>query len=388
MKVRWLVLVMACGAAAAHDRPSGRWTVVPLMGPAVVGTFGGVQPGGFALETNSGSRRVRWAEVAWVEGAAPKEANGGEDRIWADLSGGRRIVGTLADAHQQDVLQFDATVAGTVSVTLDETRVLAFPRRGDDPADLLALTPASSGDRLWLRSPGGLDALNGLLLEVSQEGVVFESALGATTTALRDVAALCLESVGGATGSAAAVDVLAAASDGSLWRGPAADLLGRIPVDRIVHIVPLAGRTALWTVPFADEDPGLLFERGAVWPARRGRSVLGGPILCGGREWPVGIGVHAPSRLAYDLDVTGIFRARVGVTVGGRVRDGRGSVVFEVRGDGATLWKSPVMRRGEDPLDTGAVLLKDIQRLELLVHDAGDMAVGDRAAWLLPLISP
>ena len=69
-------------------------------------------------------------------------------------------------------------------------------------------------------------------------------------------------------GSAAAVDVLAAASDGSLWRGPAADLLGRIPVDRIVHVVPLAGRTALWTVPFADEDPGLLFERGAVWPAR------------------------------------------------------------------------------------------------------------------------
>jgi hypothetical protein len=118
------------------------------------------------------------------------------------------------------------------------------------------------------------------------------------------------------------------------------------------------------------------------------RSVTGAKVIAGGVPYENVFGVHARSEVSFLLNKEfSTFSTKVGLPdylanerSGSRVV---GSVVFEILGDGKSLWKSKVMRRGELPVYT-EVGISNISELKLIVTDAGDGNILDHACWIEP----
>jgi len=117
---------------------------------------------------------------------------------------------------------------------------------------------------------------------------------------------------------------------------------------------------------------------------RRNVDVEGNPLMLGGRRYATGIGTHAPSEIVYRLD--GRY-ARFSALVGGA--ESGGTVVFQVWGgdqddrNDKCLFESGVMRglQGAKQVD---VPVAGVQRLRLIVTDAGDGYTADMANWAVP----
>jgi peptidoglycan/LPS O-acetylase OafA/YrhL len=94
---------------------------------------------------------------------------------------------------------------------------------------------------------------------------------------------------------------------------------------------------------------------------------------------------HAKSRMEFDISLLGrsTFEFSSGLDdVGGA---DHGSVTYVVRGDGRTLFESPVVRALEAP-HRYSVDVTGVQRLELIVTDAGDGIQSDEAYWIRPVL--
>ncbi|HEX5903693.1 MAG TPA: NPCBM/NEW2 domain-containing protein [Actinomycetota bacterium] len=104
----------------------------------------------------------------------------------------------------------------------------------------------------------------------------------------------------------------------------------------------------------------------------------GGPIVIGTSAYDQGIGAHAPSRIVVELDGRcSLFLADVGLDE--EVGD-RGSVVFEVWGDGARLAVSGIVRGPQAAVPIAADL-EGVSRMELVVKPGGDGNAFDHADW-------
>lgn len=109
------------------------------------------------------------------------------------------------------------------------------------------------------------------------------------------------------------------------------------------------------------------------------RAVSGAPLSIAGARFERGVGTHARSVLWLELG-GGSSRFLASVGVDDAAGSERASVVFQVVGDGRELWNSGVMRRGA-PAKTVDVDLRGVERLLLLVGDAGDGIDFDHADW-------
>ena len=113
---------------------------------------------------------------------------------------------------------------------------------------------------------------------------------------------------------------------------------------------------------------------------QKNKSVGGGHLTIGGRQFARGFGTHSVSELHINLaGGAQSFSASVGVDddVNGNAAS---SVVFTVRGDGKVLWQSDVMRAGGAARDF-TVDLTGVKSLELQVGDADDGDAYDHADW-------
>jgi alpha-galactosidase len=108
-------------------------------------------------------------------------------------------------------------------------------------------------------------------------------------------------------------------------------------------------------------------------------SVTGKPMLIAGKKFERGLGTHATSAIWIDL-AGGAERFLASVGVDDAARAQAASVIFNVLGDGKTLWQSGVMKGGQ-PAKAVDVDLHGIQTLLLLVGDAGDGTDNDHANW-------
>jgi CubicO group peptidase (beta-lactamase class C family) len=111
-----------------------------------------------------------------------------------------------------------------------------------------------------------------------------------------------------------------------------------------------------------------------------GKSVSGQPISIAGRHFAHGLGTHAPSELVYDLEGEyERFEAWVGLD--DFMKDHtEGSIVFQVFGDGRTLFESGVMHVGDAAKQVN-VSVAGVSELKLIVTDAGDGKDCDHADW-------
>ncbi len=121
-----------------------------------------------------------------------------------------------------------------------------------------------------------------------------------------------------------------------------------------------------------------------VGSPRFARNIVGASLKVGTQEFANGIGVFARSLLEFPIN--GQFKrftAKVGVDA---ATDGRGSVVFEVYGDGKKLWSSPTMSGLDAPKEID-VDVSGINRLRLVVTDGGDGNKFDVAVWSDPVLN-
>ena len=116
---------------------------------------------------------------------------------------------------------------------------------------------------------------------------------------------------------------------------------------------------------------------------RFARNIVGSPLKIGTETFENGIGAFARSLVEFPLN--GQFKrftSKVGVDA---ATDGRGSVVFEVYGDGKKLWTSPTMS-GLDAAKEIDVDVTGVNRLRLVLTDAGDGNKFDVADWAEPTL--
>ena len=108
-------------------------------------------------------------------------------------------------------------------------------------------------------------------------------------------------------------------------------------------------------------------------------SIRDKPISIAGVTYPRGIGTRSISEFVIDLDGQALrFASLVGLD--DVVKDGVGSVTFEVWADDTLVAESGMLRAGDAPKILSADL-KGRRVLTLLVDDGGDTSNDDEVAW-------
>lgn len=319
-----------------------------------------------------------------------------------ELRTGDRWIGALRGVSGEEV-EIRFSPAAAARARIDEIRALTFP--GRLPADWTgALEPATEGDRLYRVRGRALDIVDGATEEFTAEGVRFHGTrIDSKLFPWSEIAALFVESLGGAEAAkpAAAPDVPVTLdlAGGSRVRG----VLKSCAQEKLV-IAALAGQTlefpfALVRQLFVDDGAARYLSEltpssaeasrpfgddlGLTWPHRVDQSVTGRPLTAGGRVFPHGFGVHAPSKLVWKL-AGGFTKLRGRVAVDDEVLGlgARGSVVFRVLLDGKKMWESAVLHGGDAPVAFPAIEFGTASELTLEVDPGADSFVADRADWL------
>ena len=300
----------------------------------------------------------------------------------------------------------DLALAGAsrVSFSIDEVASIRFPGRQPTSGSVLPEAP-DEGDRLYLRRGAGLDRVDGLVDGFELEGIRFQGRFGLKTHPWKEVVAVFVEQLDAPTVQAAnspvVVDLrgggrlggdLKTVGVGGLELTTAAGTPLRIPLALVREVVNADGSFKfLSDLPPTDTGPSDLFGGseglGMRYPVQVDRNYAGQALRTGGHTFSRGLGVHAPSRLTWELDgswkslrlAAGLDDSALGGTY-------QGSVVFRVHVDGEERWASPLVRGGQGPLSVPPLDLTGAHTLVLEVDPATEAFFCDRANWLRPVL--
>jgi hypothetical protein len=305
------------------------------------------------------------------------------------LRNGDELAGEIASGDV-DGLTVRTAALGQVELPLDlvrESDLSRFRREvlpRDPERDEVVL-------RTWLRRSGGLES-------ITPEGVQGEwDGLGMASFGPDNALGVRLAPLGPLEVEITAFTVQLELTDGSVISGELLRLEDgrgtlRLPSTAEAE-VKLADVVAMWFpggrfAYVSDLQPADVEERAqlisVVFPHRRDAAVLGGPLALGGRTYRKGLGVHAYTRLTYDLaGGYQTLRAVIGLDDGARdARTVSGTVVFQVLADGKPmLGEEGIALRTESPPRPIEVPLAGVDRLELIADfgDSGDTLA--RGAW-------
>ena len=379
-----LVLERLDGKREARPAGAGPITSLAAIGAAFV-HFEGVPAGGAA------DARISPADLGSFE-----------------LAGGDRLAGAVRGGDG-DLLRVELRGGVPLELSIDAISSILFPARIPDGVTSTP-GPGGDGDRLYLVASGSLDLAQGFVEAFTDEGVTFEDErLGARTFAWDRVAALFITALpeeGGAEGSDPPGEPVAVSLRGGgrlsgrlqrivgptegvelvLGAGAEVSLPGRVVDD--VTLDDGSFRFLGDLAPPAEASTSLFGDDlGFAWPMRVDRNVRGGPLVVAGETFARGLGVHAPSRLEWDLGSDGWtgLRLACGVDDTGAKAGNTGAVRFRVLGDGELLWESDVVRAGSPAQRPAAMDLEGVSKLVLEVDPAGPFTL-DRADWLRPML--
>jgi hypothetical protein len=317
------------------------------------------------------------------------------------LVDGERWIGALG-GHDAERIQVELSPRLRLRATIDELESIVFA--GRVPAAWSGtIERAKEGDRLYLQRSDALDRIDGAVEEFTKEGVRFHAErVDSRVFPWGEVAALFIEGAGHDAakegdegGVRACVDlvqgsrlrgVLRSCAGGQVVLAPHAGEpltlsfgeLRQLYVDdgRLRYLSDFAPSRAQASRPFGD-------DLGMSWKHRIDRSVTGNPLRAAGRFHARGIGVHAPSQVAWTLEPGWrTLRGRVAVDDEVLALSAKGSVVFRVLADGKKLWESAVVRGGDAPVELPPIDVASAKELVLEVDPGPDAFVADRADWL------
>ena len=114
----------------------------------------------------------------------------------------------------------------------------------------------------------------------------------------------------------------------------------------------------------------------------------GRPLTIGGKTYRKGLGVHPAegertwAEVQYGLDAQcSGFSAEVGLDDEIDTQDRYGSVYFQVFDDAELLWQSERLTGRDEPVKTGSIDIRGVNKLRLVVTNAGDNNWFDHADW-------
>ncbi len=264
--------------------------------------------------------------------------------------------------------------------------------------------PAGGGgadrDLLWLRHDGGLtDLMRGWLLHWRPEGLVFEGVAGERLLPWERISGLWLLPEDAPVPRLAHPVWVVLAGGGHF----SADLRGGLGADGVSLRLPWGtDLTLAWPeiaalyrrgdglVDLAERPPVLQEGRheGPVdWRPRRGHSVEGRPLRCGGREYPSGYGCRVPAELAFALESAGSLHLLVGVDDEVLSAQAPRPVRFRVLLDEEELAHSPLLRAGDPPFRF-RIRIPRGGRLRLRAEPGEILPFGAHADWLAILFQP
>lgn len=168
----------------------------------------------------------------------------------------------------------------------------------------------------------------------------------------------------------------------------AAALGGRPEADVEIHYSTPAN-TATWTAfawqgeDFPLSTVGAVHADQNVGTLRYARNIVGAALKIDQETFTSGVGTFARSLLEIPLNGRfSRFTSKVGVDA---MTEGRGTVAFEVYGDGRKLWASPIMSGLDAPREVD-VNVAGVNRLRLVVTDGNDGNKFDAANWVNPVL--
>jgi hypothetical protein len=122
---------------------------------------------------------------------------------------------------------------------------------------------------------------------------------------------------------------------------------------------------------------------GAAWPLGVDENVLGGSLRSGERLYLRGLGMHAASRVVFQLDRPyNKFQAELALDdSAGESGSVNFLVLSDASGEFKPIYKSPVVRGGDAPLPI-SIDIAGAKRIALFVEPADHGDALDRANWL------
>ena len=307
------------------------------------------------------------------------------DAVTIDLVGGGRISArsfSLASERCRVAWQFSEAL----ELPIDALRAVVL-EAGEVPQNVQEAigAPSAEFDRIFIKTDEGLQGITGLLVEVGDESFVFEWE-GNRRTLPRDrlyaVVLAKLQSEG-------AKPCRVTLRDGSALPGSIEQLAGGVLTMRLGPAstveLPWPAVQAIFVQSsrlhyLSDLDPTSVSEEplvtlGGAW--RRDASVLGRPLTLAQRQFAKGIGVHANSQLTFAAD--GQYDELLAIVGIDGETEGRGDCIFEVLGDGTSLWRARV--KGNDPPQPIRIDVSGVQSVTLAVHAGAELDLADHADW-------
>lgn len=351
----------------------------------------GVHEGAWLGWSEAGPRRAEAPLLGpWLALEFDLPARPAADDAWVlALAGRARLHGEPGpDLPDAGLPTWRLLLPGAPLVPLDPLWLRALGRGAPPPED-----PAAREDRLWLRRPGGvLDRQSGFLLDWRAAGAVFQTASAERTVPWSEIHALALldepvEEPPGtawlflADGSTLAARILAQDPQvlGGAWSvelpwGSRASL----PAAAVTRVRRRDGIEEWGRGPWVvREHPG---SAALDWSPKFGTAVGGGALRLGGRTWPDGIGVKAPSEIARDAAGPGTLLLTVGA-------DDRTTeflqpqpIVFRVLLGDEELARTPPLSAATGPR-TLLVAVPRAGTLRLRAELAGPYAQGAHGDW-------
>ncbi|MBL9079509.1 MAG: NPCBM/NEW2 domain-containing protein [Planctomycetes bacterium] len=348
---------------------------------------------GFEAVVDGAPRRIGADELVAVHGAAAKvvelpalHAPDG-DVVYGQLVGG--------DANG-DTVELQSPVLGRQEFRID--RVAAIAAAGvRDPLRLHL--PDGVAEAIFLRAGVGHDMLAGALHRCGDTGVLFapDGADAPRWFAPQSFVALRIADPTERRAAPAAWlttrtgDRLAVALRRWTEAAVQLELDGGAVVDlRVADLACLcftaAGTFASDLVPTEVTESGIDAE--VLYPWQRDRSVLGDPLVVGGRSHAKGLGVHSRSRLVFAVPADAAFVwTRVGLDDAGLAAGVAAEVDVRVLVDGAVKFEQRGLRAGR-PRDSGLLPVRAGQTVAFEVDCGRGRDVGDRVDWLSPVFLP
>ncbi|RUL88449.1 NPCBM/NEW2 domain-containing protein [Tautonia sociabilis] len=337
------------------------------------------------------ARTVPAGEVVKLSRGIPPSSRVSPDGPVLVFPGGDQIRGQLDSADEREVV-LRSSIVGELNVPLDavlgftvraipekkaEARTIATLRSEPRTSDLLLLengdrrlitfTGLTGGELSYLDSDRAMRLPRETVLAIGLDpGLVREPELEGTSLdlILDDGSRLRL------LGASAA----GARLSGQTTFGSEVQL----PLDRVSDAYLLSDRVAYLSDLEATREVTVPYI-GPARPARTDGSVLGGPLVVGGRTYVRSLGTQSRSLLAYRLEPNDLrFQARIALD---DAAGPLGNVVFRVLVDGQERFASPPIAAGDEPMPVD-VDLSGGRFLILATEFGRGGGVRDYAAWI------
>lgn len=316
------------------------------------------------------------------------------------------LYGVISDTAKNGFAVYNSILG---KIVLNFEQISAIERMEDkEPLSLKimdAVRKTEREDTIFLLS-GDMDS--GIVISLTPESVSIRSTLynQDRTYKMKDVWAINLFSFPAAPQKTAGNDLPAVVYladnsrlNGSISQSLSEQTLGLVQ-GKVNYQIPIQGVSFICfrnsrCIYLSDLEPADAKEyispddksRTFLWHYQRDRGLFSQkPIYLQGRKYSKGLAAHANCELTYKLDGSyQKFFATIGLSnesVKGENDELSGSVRFVIYTDGKKTYESEVFRKDSPPKDM-SLDIRNAKEIRLVVSDAGDGYILDRAAWAL-----